>query len=248
MIACVFGDISFEVDGREYYFGIDGNGRNRDAILNTDSGFFTKNIQFNQDMIFVNQLSGLHTFDEEFELTWGVGYNKVFSNQPDRKRFALENYNLALDNDPSTNPSFYNNTNFDNQRYFQNIEDEELNSRLNLEYTVSDNFKLNFGYNGRTKERFFKNIRYGYDLIAPNTPVEDINNLDSIFKPVRRFLGVDTPNSPTSTKIIVLPAVKETAQQPSTQVDNEIPNFKISSGVRMRGLVGKALGIEDLVS
>jgi hypothetical protein len=42
--------------------------------------------------------------------------------------------------------------------------------------------------------------------------------------------------------------VKQTAQQPSTQVDNEIPNFKISSSVRMRGLVGKALGIEDLVS
>ena len=191
-------------------FGIDGNGRNRDAILNTDSGFFTKNIQFNQDMIFVNQLSGLHTFDEEFELTWGVGYNKVFSNQPDRKRFALENYNLALDNDPSTNPSFYNNTNFDNQRYFQNIEDEELNSRLNLEYTVSDNFKLNFGYNGRTKERFFKNIRYGYDLIAPNTPVEDINNLDSIFnvpnlgtvydtfvfRAIAPELGIDNRNYP----------------------------------------------------
>ena len=73
-------------------------------------------------------------------------------------------------------------------------------------------------------------------------------DLDFIFKPIRQFLGIDTPNAPTSTKIIVLPAVKQTAQQPSTQVDNEIPNFKISSGVRMRGLVGKALGIEDLVS
>ena len=73
-------------------------------------------------------------------------------------------------------------------------------------------------------------------------------DLDFIFKPIRQFLGVDTPNAPTSTKIIVLPAVKQTAQQPSTQVDNEIPNFKISSGVRMRGRVGEALGIKDLVS
>jgi len=73
-------------------------------------------------------------------------------------------------------------------------------------------------------------------------------DLDFIFKPIREFLGVDTPNAPTSTKIIVLPSVKQTAQQPSTQVDNEIPNFRISSGVKMRGLVGKALGIEDLVS
>ena len=73
-------------------------------------------------------------------------------------------------------------------------------------------------------------------------------DLDIIFKPIRRFLGVDTPNVPTKTSFIVLPTIKETAQQPGTQVSNEIPNFKISSGVRMRGLVGKALGIEDLVS
>ena len=73
-------------------------------------------------------------------------------------------------------------------------------------------------------------------------------NLDSIFKPVRRFLGVDTPNAPTSTKIIVLPTIKQTAQeQPKTQTGNEIPDFKISSGVKMRELVGEALGIEDLV-
>jgi hypothetical protein len=75
-------------------------------------------------------------------------------------------------------------------------------------------------------------------------------DLDFIFKPIRELLGVDTPNAPTSTKIIVLPSIKQTAQeqQPKTQTGNEIPDFKISSGVKMRGLVGKALGIEDLVS
>ena len=87
----------------------------------------------------------------------------------------------------------------------------------------------------------------GFDSNKGDTRFDGFD-LDFIFKPIREFLGVDTPNAPTSTKIIVLPTVEQTAQQPSTQVDNEIPNFKISSGVRMRGLVGKALGIEDLVS
>jgi len=73
-------------------------------------------------------------------------------------------------------------------------------------------------------------------------------DLDFIFNPIREFLGVDTPNVPTKTSFIVLPTIQEKAQQPGVQVGNEIPNFKISSGVRMRGLVGKALGIEDLVS
>ena len=162
-------------------FGIDGNGENRDAFLNPDAGFFVKNIQFQQDMIFVNQLSGTHQTVDGWTFDWGVGLNKAISRQPDRKRFSLENYNLALDSDPNTNPSFYNNTDFDNQRYFQIIQDEELNSRINLKYEVSDNLKFNFGHNGRYKERFFENTRYGYDLIEARTPVPDVNNLNDIF-------------------------------------------------------------------
>ena len=38
------------------YFGINGEGTNRDAIIDTDRGFYVMNVQFNQDMIFVNQL------------------------------------------------------------------------------------------------------------------------------------------------------------------------------------------------
>jgi TonB-dependent receptor len=163
------------------YYGIDGKGANRDANLDTDKGFYQMNSQFGQDLIFVNQLIGTHTIDEAFKIEWGIGYNKVFARQPDRKRFSIERYDLALDNDPLTLPSFYNNIPYDNQRYFQNIEDEELNSRLNIEYIASSKLKLNFGYNGRTKERYFENIRYGYDLIEPNTPVSDVHNLDAIF-------------------------------------------------------------------
>ena len=44
------------------YYGVNGQGRNRDAILDTDQGFYVMNVQFNQDMIFVNQLTGQHLF------------------------------------------------------------------------------------------------------------------------------------------------------------------------------------------
>ncbi|MCC4211557.1 TonB-dependent receptor [Leeuwenhoekiella parthenopeia] len=191
-------------------YGVDGNGTNRDGIISIDEGFFVRNILFTQDMIFVNQLSGDHQFNDKLELSWGVGYNRVFARQPDRKRFTLENYQLALDNDPNTNPSFFNNTNFDNQRYFQDIQDEEINSRLNLEYKASEAIKLNFGYNGRTKTRDFKNIRYGYDLLEPRTEVSDINNLDGVFnlenlgtiydtfvfRPLAPEYGIDNRNFP----------------------------------------------------
>ena len=161
------------------YFGIDGMGRNRDAIANTDEGFYQQNIQFNENLIYVNQLIGVHKFDK-IEVNWGFGHNFVNAHEPDRKRISIENYHLALDNDPSTRPIFYSNVDFDNQRYFQNIEDEELNGRLNLTYKPSDQVKINVGYNGRTKERHFDNIRYGYD-ITDNSGIDNVKALNDIF-------------------------------------------------------------------
>ena len=161
-------------------FGIDGGGRNRNAIQNTDEGFFQSNVQFDQNLIYVNQLLGKHNY-EKFKIDWGIGYNVVNAHQPDRRRISLENYQLALDNDPNTNPTLFSNVVFDNQRYFQNIKDEELNGRLNFEYDYAENIKLNAGYNGRTKQRDFDNIRFGYDIVNPNTEVTDVNNFDALF-------------------------------------------------------------------
>ncbi len=163
------------------FFGIGGNGQNRNAILNTDRGFFTQNNQFEQDMIYVNQITGTSRLNEKIKIDYGVGYNKVLARQPDRKRVTLERYDLALDNDPSTNPTLFSNVVFDNQRYFQNIDDDEINGRVNVNYKSSENLSFNFGYNGRSKKRSFDNQRFGYDIIEPNTEVTDVNNFDAIF-------------------------------------------------------------------
>ncbi|MCF7559350.1 TonB-dependent receptor [Sabulilitoribacter multivorans] len=161
------------------YFGIDGTGRNRDAIANTDEGFYQQNIQFNENLIYVNQLLGTHRFDK-IDIDWGFGHNFVNAHEPDRKRLSFENYQFALDNDPNTNPIFYSNVDFDNQRYFQNIKDEELNGRLNVALQASEKVKINVGYNARSKERLFDNIRYGYDIID-NSGIADVNNLNDFF-------------------------------------------------------------------
>jgi hypothetical protein len=162
------------------YFGIDGKGRNRDAILNTDEGFYQMNVQFDQTRMFVNQLLGNHK-SGDLELDWGFGYNKVLSNQPDRKRISIENYQYALDGDTTTNPTFFSNVDFDNQRYFQNITDDEYSGRVNLAYTLNEKVKLNFGYNGRNKTRSFDNIRYGYDIQESGYQITDVTNVNSFF-------------------------------------------------------------------
>ncbi|MBL4746090.1 MAG: TonB-dependent receptor [Flavobacteriaceae bacterium] len=163
------------------YYGTQGLGANRDAKLNTDTGFYQMNVQFNQDIIYVNQLLGTHSSeDEKLEVDWGVGYNKVISREPDRKRFSLENYHYALDDDATTNPSVFQNNSFDNQRYFESIRDAEFTSRIQLSYLVSDRFKLLVGYDGKYKKRHFENVRYGYKNIASSLEV-DPSNFNSIF-------------------------------------------------------------------
>ena len=218
------------------YFGLDGQGRNRDAILNTDKGFYQMNVQFDQTQIFVNQLIGEHT-SGKFDIDWGLGYNIVYADQPDRKRISLENYDFALDNDPSTNPTFYSNVVFDNQRYFQSIEDEEINGVLNLTYNASENFKLNFGYNGRSKKRNFENVRYGYDIIDGDYPVTNVNNFNDVFTPENLIIN----NNPGLYKIVSLrgipgwgnvnvPSIPENTYQGNLNIYAGYLNAEINAG------------------
>ena len=75
------------------------------------------------------------------------------------------------------------------------------------------------------------------------------DTFDFIFNILNKVVPVSTPNVSSSTSVVVLPPIKQKAKQETvTQNIEGIPDFKITSGVKMRGLVGKALGIEDLVS
>jgi TonB-dependent receptor len=163
------------------YYGINGEGFNRDANQSED-GYYVMNVLFNQDQLFVNQLLGEHK-NETLEVNWGFGYNHVMADEPDRKRITLQDYQFALDNDPATHPAFFYNIPFDNQRFFQDINDNEINGFLNVSKTFSENIKLNFGYNGRSKQRNFSSIRYGYELFnnrAEENLVTDVNNIDAL--------------------------------------------------------------------
>ncbi|GAB1308372.1 TonB-dependent receptor [Urechidicola sp. KH5] len=164
------------------YYGTKGDGYNRESrsLVDTERGFYQMNVQFNQELVFVNQLIGEHSLNDKIELDWAMGYNNLYSHEPDRKRISIEDYFYHLDNDPNTHPVLFTNISFDNQRYFQEMEDQEFNSRAQINYEFSENMKMLVGYNGRTKEREFENIRYGYKNIDESLIVNP-DNLNSIF-------------------------------------------------------------------
>ena len=157
-------------------YGIGGNGFENDL---GEGSFFTYNSQFDQNTLLINQLLGEHKIKEKLSLLWGVGYNLVYANQPDRRRIAL---NIR-------NPEsilFITNNNFDSQRYFQEIDDEEVTGNLLFDYQSENGSKLRLGYTSRNKSRSFQAIRYGYDQRnfnrnIGNFPSIDRNRLNDVF-------------------------------------------------------------------
>lgn len=209
------------------FFGSNGQGSIRDDIGDTDEGFFVYNGRFNQDQIFVNQFLGEYA-DEGFEANWGFGYNKVLSDEPDRKRFTLQNYQFALDNDPSTNPIFFDNVAFDNQRFFQEIEDDEFNGFINIKKIFSENFALNVGYAGRRKVRNFNAIRYGYEFTDNDLEITDVNNLDAIFD----VTNIDIPNGSGLWDVVTLNPIpgQSTVNRPGLPDSQYSGELKVYAG------------------
>ncbi len=156
------------------YYGTRGKGEYKE---DNRAGYYLMNTQLNQNLLLVNQLTGYHVFkDGKFKVNWGIGINNVRAREPDRKRITITNYDYILyakDDpksyaDPSTHPSFYhdNASEYDNQRYFQNIKDREYNSRLNVSYQPSKYINWNIGYNGKDRKRNFDDYRFGYDYLS----------------------------------------------------------------------------------
>ena len=159
------------------YFGTTGTGYDPD--LATEGGLFAYNSQFQQTRLFVNQLMGENELMDNFTLNWGVGYNNVLSNTPDRKRILLLNYGTP---EIEFNRDLRD---FGSQRFFEDINDEEVASRFEFKYTFGEDDDANrsalkFGYNGKYKLRDFESITYGIADVNEDYAI-DVYNFDSIF-------------------------------------------------------------------
>lgn len=137
---------------------------------------------FTQNTVLINQLLGNHQLNEKIDFDWGLSYNTIESDMPDRTQNKLFHWNDA------NQYTLAQRTITDNHRYFQNLTENEIAANLALSYklgTMDDGTtrgKLTLGYNGRIKERAFEAIQYNFRIIGDglNTSVNP-NNLDQFF-------------------------------------------------------------------
>lgn len=147
-----------------------------------DLGAFVRDQNVKQTTIFVNQLLGKHELTDANKMIWGVGYNIVDAQEPNRIRNEV---NILT---PGTDVEIINVGGFDQRKTEQYIEDNEISAFLEDEITFSDElsddlFKVNFGANYRNKERDFNSLFVAAVLTTANRgfTVSSVDNLSDAF-------------------------------------------------------------------
>ncbi len=148
-------------------------------IANNGNGFIRRN-KFEKNTLWINQLLGNHTLSEKTKANWGISYNTIKGDMPDRTQNTLRKesngYVLSAISAP------------DNHRYFQELKENELagNAAIDYKFKKNDegdyNGKFTLGFNGRYKTRDFAATQFNLKTNSNFTgEIVDINNLDGFY-------------------------------------------------------------------
>ena len=150
-----------------------------------DGGGFIRRATFDRTTLFINQLIGNHKITEKINAKWGVSYNKVKNILPDRMTNTLIPLNGQSD---LTISQVSDNNDSENNRFYQDLLDDELAANLMLDYKFKKDDdgifkgKISLGYSGRFKNVDFEAIQFNFDINTSITqPTVNQNNLDGYF-------------------------------------------------------------------
>ena len=145
--------------------------------INENENGLVRRSMFERNTLFINQLLGDHKINENSDFNWGISFNTIKSEMPDRiqntMRYADGQYYLA-NQDASLS-----------HRYFQELAEDELAANLayNLKFGVNGSeykAKLTVGYQGRFKQRELEANQFNLKVNKGDIAV-DPNNLDNYF-------------------------------------------------------------------
>lgn len=159
--------------GTEEYSG-------RIVDLANDGNGLIRRSTFTENKLFVNQLLGNHRFSEQMNLNWGVSYDKVNGEMPDRTTNTLNKVDGGYTINSQSAPN--------NNRYFQSLNEDEVAANTSVDYKFAKTEDLAFkgkitlGYNGRFKKRNFEATQF--NLKSDNAflgAIVNPNNLDAFY-------------------------------------------------------------------
>ncbi|WP_168801823.1 TonB-dependent receptor domain-containing protein [Empedobacter tilapiae] len=150
----------------------------RDVTGDDELGFIRRGT-YEKNQVFVNQLLGDHKLNDKSEFHWGVSYNTVKQDMPDRIQNIMRlkkqtGVYLLADQDASLN-----------NRYYQSLNENEISANLEYNHVFGGDLKeykarISVGYQGRHKERDFEANQFNFRLYNGGNLV-DPNNLDAFF-------------------------------------------------------------------
>ena len=153
----------------------------RDITLD-DSEYTQINRQtYRQDRLMVNQLLGNHKITDQLDLNWGTAFNTISAQTPDRQQYTL---NKLKDVDSY---QFSINSRSDNNRYFEDLNENELAANISADYKFAKNEenlyngKLTVGYNFRKKDRDFKATQFVFQINREHNNNINPEALDQFF-------------------------------------------------------------------
>ena len=139
---------------------------------------FIRDQNTKQTRLWVNQFSGEHQWNPNNNLNWGIGYNKVDADEPNRIRNEV-NFNNNIVQLGRTGG-------FQQRKSTQIINDDEFNGLIKNSLSLIDedsrNLSFSFGGNYRNKERDFGSQFLGLEEATLNmlNPTS-IDNLSKVF-------------------------------------------------------------------
>lgn len=148
-------------------------------LANDGNGFIRRN-KYEKNTLLINQLLGEHKLSSRTVANWGLSYNTIKGDMPDRTQNTLNKTDAGY---LINSQSFPN-----NHRYFQKLKEDEFAASASVDYKFSkvDEFeykgKFTAGFNGRYKTRNFEATQYNFKANDGYLNViVDENNLDGFF-------------------------------------------------------------------
>lgn len=147
-------------------------------INENDNGLVRRGT-FERNTLLINQLLGEHKFSERSEFNWGISFNTIKNEMPDRiqntLRYSADDGQYYLANQDASL----------SHRYFQELKEDELAANLaySLKFGVDGSAykaKLTVGYQGRYKQRDLEANQFNLKVNKGDVAV-DPNDMDSFF-------------------------------------------------------------------